>query len=114
MAHWINRSAYLVRFREPYLKWAAGINAKAGDHLTSWRDNISVYLVAEDPKGEEDATPLEDYFEEIFDRELEAWCPDESFWPQNRTFELFNQWFKVDVQGIVTDLDSDQLERENI
>ena len=110
----LNRSAFLVRFREPYLEWGSSIDSEAPSHLQSYKDNVSVFLVSEDPKGVNESAPLKGYYEKIFENELETWCPDDSRWPQKRTFKMFNEWFNITVQGIVTDLENRPLEAEDL
>ena len=106
----LNRSDFLLRFRDPYLKWASSIDSMAQSHLQSYKDNVSVYLVREDQTGENESAPLEGYYDEIFKNELETWCPDDSRWPQHRTFKLFKEWFEITAQGIVIDLEDGPLE----
>lgn len=36
---------------------------------------------------------VEDFYEEIFRQELQAWQPDEAYWPDTVHFGLFNRWF---------------------
>lgn len=100
----INRSAFVVRPKEPYLAWAASQDADAPGVAHSLRDRVSVYLVPEDPAGREETAPLADYFAEIFELELEAWWRDEDAWPAKRDLDTFLQWFHVVGESIVVDL----------
>jgi len=99
----LNRAAFIIRPREPYIKWAASTE---GDPSLAegLRNRAAVYLVPEDPTGREETPPLEDYFEEIFVYELESWDTDESNWPEPRTFQMFLDWFDVVSESIVVDL----------
>jgi len=69
----INRSALLVRPKEPYLDWARNVDDDPFDAAQSLRGKTSVYLVAQDPEEREESAALELYFQEIFESELEAW-----------------------------------------
>ena len=109
--HTINRSALLVRPKEPYLKWAEDLDDDSGD-AHSLRGETSVYLVAEDPEGRQESAALELYFREIFESELAVWYFDESAWPQNRDLKTFLAWFDVEAQSIVWDLDEARLVRD--
>jgi hypothetical protein len=42
----------------------------------SLRGRSSIYLVAQDPYGREESAPIEQYFDRIFQSELEAWHTD--------------------------------------
>ena len=35
---------------------------------------------------------------------LEGWVTDEACWPKNRTLEMFEEWFEVQMSSIVEDL----------
>lgn len=74
---------------------------------------MAVYLVPEISTGEGETPPLEDYFEKIFEIELEAWSTDESEWPALRDFKTFMDWFDVQGESIVVDLGTGEIEIEN-
>jgi len=108
----VNRSALLVRPKEPYLRWASGLGEESGSLAESLRDTTSIYLVAEDPRGEQESAPIEDYYRRIFELELEAWHTDPADWPKKRDFRAFQEWFAVKAQSIVVDLEDSGLEVE--
>ena len=110
----INRSAFVVRPKEPFLRWAAGVDAKAPSAAESLRGRVSVYLVPEDPRGEKETPPLADYFMQIFRIELEGWSRDESQWPEMPDLETFEQWFDVVGESIIVDLGADRLRTEEL
>ena len=98
----LNRSAVIVRPRQPYLDWAASLGDSGlvpdvtGEH--------TVYLA---PGFEDDvdaAKVLSTVYAEIFERELNAWHTDEGDWPPNRTFAMFRNWFEVEMHSAVEDL----------
>ena len=39
---------------------------------------------------------------------LGGWVTDEALWPKNRTFEMFHEWFEVQMSSIVQDLYLDE------
>jgi len=100
----INRAAFVVRPKEPYIQWASSTDDEAESTANSMRDYVAIYLVPEDPTGREETPPLQDFYEEIFIRELEAWYLDEEAWPQDRTLEMFQDWFEVIGLSVVEDL----------
>mgnify|MGYP001316449881 CR=1 FL=1 len=100
----LDRWAVLIRYREPYLRWAASLDEKAPAHAASLTGHTSVYLVPEDLSEDEASFPLKDCFKTIFEEELESWCRDEALWPERRDLRTFKAWFEVTVQSIVTDL----------
>ena len=108
----VNRSAFVVRPREPFLRWAAGLDAEAPAAAGTLRTQASVYLAPEDSTGREETPPLGKHFAEIFTRELEAWSTDRSLWPTRRDFATFQSRFEVTWESIVTDLATGPLRTE--
>jgi hypothetical protein len=102
----INRGAIIVRFKKPYIDWAIGLD-DAG--LTPDKEGEStVYLL---PEFEDDVEALEvlsNSFDRIFEHELKSWHWDKSAWPQNRTWDMFRQWFDVEFHSCVEDLGGDE------
>jgi len=110
----VNRSAFLVRPKEPYILRAASIDDDPVDAAEALRDHCSVYLAPEDPRGESETVPLANFFKEIFEMELEAWNLDESQWPKTRDLETFERWFDVTGQSIIVDLGTSRLQVEEL
>ena len=110
----LNRAVLVVRYREPYLRWAASLDDKASAHAAGLRTAMSVYLVPEDPAEENETPPLEEFFETIFTRELETWWTDESRWPEKRDFVTFQQWFEVTGHSMVMDLGTGPIRIEQL
>ena len=108
----VNRAAFIVKPREPYLRWAASLDNEAARDAESLRARASVYLVPEDPSFKEETPPLREYFDEIFTMELAAWSEDENCWPVNRDLGTLLQWFKVYRQSVVVDLGANELRIE--
>lgn len=107
----VNRSALVVRPRERYFEWASSVDEGAAETVNVLREAgwASVYLVDQDPHERRESAPLEGYFEEIFDRELNGWHRDPEAWPQVRTFDVFTDWFEVYATSVVTDLGAEML-----
>lgn len=105
----VNRAAFVVRFKEPYVQWAAGLDPGDADVADDLRGYVSVFLVPEDPSGREETAPIGDYFSEIFEYELEAWCADDTLWPAERDLDTFFAWFDVVGESMVFDLGAGKL-----
>jgi len=106
----LNRSTLLVRPKEPYVSWAASVDAAAKEDENYVRNQYSIYLVAPDPNARKESAPLEWYYEEIFELELDAWHTDEAAWPENRDFDTFQKWFDVRAMSLLIDLDDSPIE----
>lgn len=112
MPRTINRAALVVRPRQAYLDWASSLDDEAPEHAKALANRVSVYLLGEDPEAVAETAPLENYFEEIFELELEAWSTDEDEWPKQRTLKMFHEWFEAVGESIVTDLESGPIKAE--
>jgi len=42
---------------------------------------------------------MKKYYKKIFEEALEGMCTNESEWPQNRTYQLFTEWFDFHISG---------------
>ena len=60
----------------------------------------------EDPATQQEV--LEEFWPGLFEAMLEGWVTDEAYWPKNRTFEMFGEWFEVQMSSIVQDLYLDE------
>ena len=98
----INRSAVIIRPKEPYIQWAARLDDSG--ILPSATAEPSMYLM---PEYDDDAGAwalLEHAFDAIFDTELEAWHTEPTDWPKNRSFSMFRDWFEITFVSLIEDL----------
>ena len=100
----INRSVAVVRPRAPYVTWASSVDSDAGNLEEYFRTKMSVYLIPPDPQEEHEGAPIEQWFAQVFEHELEDWHLDEEAWPQQRDLGTFRDWFEVTVDSVVLDL----------
>jgi hypothetical protein len=103
----LNRAALIVRPAAPYLEWAAGLD---GSGLPPDPEGErTVYLLPKVGDDEEAEEVLRLVYAAVFENELAGWYTLEDDWPKNRTFEMFKQWFKIEVHSVVEDLSADPL-----
>ena len=99
----LNRSAVMVRPRQPYLDWAAQLDGDSGV-IPGPDDERTVYLIPEYDEEDDAWEILEEIYAEIFESELYGLHTDESRWPQQRDFAMFKEWFEIELNSIVEDL----------
>ena len=109
----INRSAFIIRPKEPYLRWAAGIEDEPVSAVEDLGTHVSLYLVPEEPEGKGETPPVADYFAEIFAAELGAWCTDQDTWPKDRSLRTFLAWFEVIGESVIQDLGQGSIEHDD-
>lgn len=101
----LNRSAVVIGHEPAFHGWLrnAGVVADAIAARMTNHDR-SVYLIAACAGPDEIEEVVADIFEEIFRRELAAWLPDETVWPDTADFDLFTRWFTVEGFSTVDDV----------
>jgi hypothetical protein len=100
------RHALFVSRKQPYIDWANGV--EEGESILDAalsRQERNVYLAWESDLEPELDDLLPDYWEHIFEVELSLWTDAEDRWPSNRTREMFDTWFGVELCSAVYDLD---------
>ena len=50
----------------------------------------------------------------IFEWELFGWITTEELWPKNRTWEMFQEWFCVEINSEIFDLVDSEIEKEEM
>ena len=98
----LNRSAVMVRPKQPFLDWAAQTNGS--DSRPDRDDERVVYLIPEYDDEQEAWELVEEVYAEIFESELYGWHTDESAWLQQRDFAMVRQWFDIELNSSVEDL----------
>ena len=113
----INRSSVILFPKQPFIDWINSIDGP-GDYrvgLDSFdSDHLSVFLVPDEYDSRESF--LEDFskddFHMLFEEMLDGWYTDETFWPEPRTWAMFNDWFEIKYISVVFDLAEGRIEKE--
>jgi hypothetical protein len=90
----LNRSAIVVKPKEPFLDWLHAVDPSSRDlaFLELVREP-SICLIPECDTDDDVADVLHELCEEIFGEQLAGWYADISTWPRNRSFDVFCHWF---------------------
>ncbi|MGH8477881.1 MAG: hypothetical protein ACRERS_08775 [Methylococcales bacterium] len=110
----LNRSALIIRCKQPFVDWINAVNTNPEDAVTLSDANQenTVYLVeVEDPDDLEDWIELN--YDDLFEEELYGWIDEPSLWPQDRTLELFQRWCAYELHSVVFDTGSTPIEDED-
>jgi hypothetical protein len=106
----LNRSALIIRCKQPFVDWLNSIEPK-GEKTSPSEINSdnTVYLIeVEDEDGLEEW--LEENADRIFAEELAAWIIDENLWPRKLDLETFKKWFDIQWHSVVMDTGSTPIE----
>ena len=110
----INRAALLLRYKEPAVAWinaADPYEQDPGITLERVNEERTVYLISDEDADTTDTVHawVKLNYEALFENELEGWYVDESLWPKERSFQLFNDWFSVECHTVLRDTVGDQI-----
>lgn len=111
----LNRSALLVRPKEPYISWAESFEDT--DTVVPSEEGpreYTIYLVPEVMDDRDFELFLRKNYRKIFEHELAAWMVDESTWPVTRDYKTFRQWFDIECHSVVCDLSNEELLGEEL
>jgi hypothetical protein len=108
----INRAVLIVRPKQPYLDWAAGLDSSG--LLPDPSSEQTAYLIPEFDSDEEALAILKKVYSDVFENELWGWHTDESAWPKRRTFAMFQKWFTVQLHSVVEDLCAYELSDDEV
>jgi hypothetical protein len=109
----VNRGAIILKVREPLVAWLNRLTPDVTWTLEQVNQQPHIYLV-DDPDSDPDPLGLvRSMHEQLFEAELAGWSVDDSEWPQQRDWPLFQQWFECHYQSLVFDLGTTALERDD-
>ena len=108
-----NRSALVVFPKDPYKEWAKLYNEESNEELENRLKEKHVYLIHW-TYNEDIIDVLEPYYLKIFEYELLSWNTYESEWPENRNWELFREWFEVNLCDELIDLETESIKLEKL
>ena len=107
----VNRNAVVIKPKQPFFDWLNATETGDSEPITSLDEN-NVYLVRNRDDNDQVRRWVKKHFEPLFANELNDWSIDESVWPQNRTYQMFTEWFHVEVHSMVLDLEAGPLDKE--
>jgi hypothetical protein len=104
----INRAAVILKYKEPGVQWINDADPYHDDpqiSLEGVNHDRTVYLISDRDADDDKALArwIKANYEVLFEAELEGWYTDESLWPQQRTFKLFQKWFEVECHTMIED-----------
>jgi hypothetical protein len=107
----VNRSAITVTAKQPFLDWLYQLPNPVGceitlDHVNEERH---VYLVPDYELNSEREEILQEFFDLIWEIELDGWWTEESDWPVDRSLDEFKRWFDIKFHSLVEDLVNEPL-----
>lgn len=109
----LNRSALVVRPRQPFVDWLARLAPEEGLNLAELRQQGNVYLIDEVAEESDFAAALESGWKLILENEFAAWDETGTLWPAPLEPALLEEWFELEPQIMAFDLSAQPLLRAN-
>ena len=104
----VNRYCAVIKPRQPMVDWIKVTTDLPNYTLEKAQQECTTVLLPEI----EEPSALHDLLRALkpvlFDRELAAWYREPSVWPQQRSAELFDEWFHLELHSMVWDLAWDE------
>lgn len=106
----LNRSAIVVKAKQRFLDWLHAVDRTSRRiTLTDLRREPHIYLISECDTEKDLVDALRELCEEIFEEQLDGWYRVASSWPQDRSYEVFCQWFDYQHHSMLFDLSDEPL-----
>ncbi|MCI0404776.1 MAG: hypothetical protein L0209_01665 [candidate division Zixibacteria bacterium] len=100
----INRSLAIIIPKQPFVDWANQLpDADFKVSLDDLQEDCLAILIPEYDTKDEAKAYIDELSEDLFEELLFDWCTEEAWLPQERTKELFWQWFEVALHSVVID-----------
>lgn len=110
----LNRSAIVIRPKQPLADWAARVAPDEETDLPTLRMEGTVYLIDEVEEERDFVNALAKGWRAIFENELSAWDEFGDHWPESRSQMMFEQWFEAEPQILTFDLSAQSLLRAEL
>ena len=111
----INRTAVVIRPKQPFVDW---LNSVPDEEIEFTLERVSddnlTFLIPPYNNPDESLACVKKIYDQLFEFELFGWVETEEIWPQNRTWELFQEWFEIEINSEVFDLVDEEIEKEEM
>jgi hypothetical protein len=110
----LNRSAFVLKPKQPFVDW---INALPGDDkytIDQLRQESNVILLPEFQRPGDEIKYIKKVYSDLFTHQLWGWHTDESVWPEDRGWNLFQEWFEIQICSEVFDMVEGKIERDEV
>ena len=107
----IDRNAITIKPKKPFYDWVDSLFPEDAPSMNR-KYEFNVYLVQEMESNEEVLRYIEFNFDAIFANELNDYNTDEDNWPANRNVKMFHDWFDLEINSMILDLEEYEITKE--
>ena len=109
----INRSVAVIKPGEPFWEWLNGLpDTEIIFTFAELQTDCTVLLIREYDINDQAHKFIRRIYKEIFERELETYCSDSTYWPSIRGYKTFLQWFDIELHSEVLDTVNEDIVKE--
>jgi hypothetical protein len=112
----INRSALVIRPKQPFLDWLHGLPEETNRDITldELRRENTVYLLDEVDTVEQAIELITPLAADMFSEELAGWWTLEDDWPAVLNIKKLMEWFDLELNTMVSDVGTEALQVEKM
>jgi hypothetical protein len=106
----INRTVVMLGPKQPFLDWLNNVDPDDEVlNLEDLREDNEVFLIPQFNDNSDSEKWVEKRWSFLFEHMLMGWIDDEAMWPQDRTLEMFREWFDIEIHTMAWDLSDEPL-----
>ena len=106
----LTRSGLYITPKAPFKNWVKKYHSESNTDIKAALSEKHVFLIDSSSYGKPFEIALLPHFEQIFEYELSNWSLVRNEWPQDRSLEIFLNWFEVHHCDEIIDLETDMKE----
>ena len=111
----INRSTVVIKLKQPFVDWLNSIPGESSDNkLENMPTEVTTFNVPVFSSPKELKAYIQKRYSLLFEFELYGWYTAEELWPKKRTWEMFQEWFSIEVNSEIFDLVNRDIEKEEM
>jgi hypothetical protein len=101
----LNRGLVVLRPNDPLVQWVATVDRTGRPmDVDAIRTTSTAFLIPEYETPDESWEWIRDNCVVFFELELIDWTEDETLWPQDRGWDVFQEWFTIEFIDTTWDL----------
>jgi hypothetical protein len=101
----VDRIVAVVRPKQKMLEWLHNQpEVQANFSLQNLQTDCTALLIPPFESPRQAREYIRQTYQGIFEGELISWGLPKTSWPQDRTYDLFNDWFNVEFHSVVLDM----------
>ena len=107
--------AVIIKPKQSFVDWTNSMPDDSSNYTLEQidEDNLT-FLIHQYDDPDNALKYIKKNYEVIFRYGLWGWCTDEDFWPKNRNWEMFENWFDIEINSEVFDLVDGEIVKQEL